>query len=217
MKLLKLVLIIFLIMPAVSCGKKKPAGINAKITQFVGLVSVNGKGVTSADQNLAYNDIITTGEKSFCEIIINEKNILRINAKTQLQFKISDKENTLQLDSGWLAGVTKEKFTSQGLFLIKTPTATAAVRGTSFCTKVEDADKTYFCVCNGKIEFINKGETSGEFVDAPHHAAMRFTKKPDGTIEIDKNPGLKYHDDKGVETLAKTINVTIDWTKSDSK
>jgi ribosomal protein S4 len=208
------VLLFFLFL---SCGKNRPGVINASVTQFGGSVAVNGKVIDSPGYLLAYDDLVSTGEKSFCDIIINEKNILKLGANTVFRFRISGEENIIELEQGWIAGVTKKKFTKQGKYLIKTPTTIAAVRGTFFCFKVEDSNNSYFCVCNGKIEFMEDGKTSGESVESAHHAAMRYTQKDDGSISVDKNPGLLYHDDEGLEKLAKAINVKVDWTKPDSE
>ncbi|OHD71226.1 MAG: hypothetical protein A2W19_10615 [Spirochaetes bacterium RBG_16_49_21] len=198
----------------VSCGKKKD-DIKTTIVSYVGQVTINGKAVSSIGETIKYGDIIETGDKSYCEMILNEKNILRLNETSTLVFNISEKESSLDLTKGWLAGVTKKIFSKERTYLIKTPTAVAAIRGTSFCTKVEAPDSTYFCVCNGKIELKKSGGETGDMVESPHHSARRFKKEGDKTISIDKNPGLLYHNDEGIEAMAKEINVTVDWTTVD--
>jgi hypothetical protein len=208
--------VIILLFQLLSCGKI-PGTINATISQFGGSVSVNGKVIESPGYSLVYNDLVSTGDKSFCDVIINKKNILKLGANTEFRFRISGEENIIELEQGWLSGATKTKFTKQGKYLIKTPTAIAAVRGTFFCLKVEDSNNSYFCVCNGRIEFMVEGKTSGESVESAHHAALRFTQKDDGSVSVDKNPGLLYHNDEGVEMMAKSINVTVDWTKPDKE
>ncbi len=211
---MKAITVILAIMMMVSCAKKSDE-IKTTILSYAGNVTINGKAATSVGQSIQYGDLIQTGTASFCELIINEKNILRLNPGSKLAFNISEKENRLDLLQGWLAGITKNITAKDRTYLIKSPTSVAAVRGTSFCTKVENPGSTYFCVCNGKIELqSSKGETA-DLVVAPHHAARRFKKAMDGTISIDKNPGVLYHNDKGIEALAQKINITVDWNKAD--
>jgi hypothetical protein len=168
--------------------------------------------VASDGVSIKFGDTIQTGKASFCELTINEKNILRLNNNTRLVFNISDTESALDLKQGWLAGVTRKIFKNDRTYLVRTPTVIAAVRGTSFCTKVENPESTYFCVCNGKIELKKSDGDAGDMVASPHHTARRYKKEKDGTLTIEKDPGLLYHDDKGVEMLAKKVNSTIDWT-----
>jgi hypothetical protein len=198
-----------------SCGKT--AGIKTKVLDYLGSVSINGKLLDAKSVLVNYGDTIETGADSFCELVINEKNILRLSANTKLIFKVSDKDNVLELEKGWFAGVTHKVFAKEGSYLIKTPTVVASVRGTSYCIKVEDPNSTYFCVCNGSIQLDKSQSTGGELVTSAHHAARRFKKDSKGTISIDQNAGLLYHDDKGVEALAKKIGDSIDWSKPAAK
>jgi hypothetical protein len=203
-----LIVIIF-----VSCSKK--IDFAPKIGLFSGDVKVNGKIVMTGTP-IIYGDKIETGDKSFCEIKLNSKSVLRLGLNSELIFRISEKENTLELQKGWLSGITRKIFTRQGMYLVKANAMVASVRGTSFCVKTEGADKTYFCVCNGKIELAGSDESQREMVYAPHHAARRFIRKKDGSVNIDKNPGLLYHTDENVEELARSINEKIDWTIADT-
>jgi len=211
---MKKIVVALALLMLVSCAKKKEE-IKTTILNYTGTVTVNGKDVASVGQEIKYGDVIQTGDLSLCELIINEKNILRLGQKSKLAFNISEKENSLDLIEGWLAGITKKITAKERTYLVKSPTSVAAVRGTSFCTKVENQNSTYFCVCNGKIELQNsKGEVS-DMVISPHHSARRYKKEKDGTLSIDKNPGVLYHDDKGIESLAQKINVTVDWNKAE--
>jgi hypothetical protein len=110
-----------------------------------------------------------------------------------------------------MAGVTRKVFTREGRYIVKTPTVTAAIRGTSFCLKVEDLQSAYFCVCNGTINLKGSHEDHGDNVSAKHHAARRY-RVLDGETQIDE-AGMLYHGDKDLEELAKIINEKIDWSK----
>jgi hypothetical protein len=198
----------------ISCVKKND-DILTVIAAYGGRVTINNHAITATGCAVHYGDLIETGDKSFCEMVINDKNILRLNQGSALVFNISGKDGSLDLKRGWLAGVTKKIFSEDRTYLINTPTVVASVRGTSFCTKVENPASTYFCVCNGKIELKNDSSEAGELVVSPHHTARRFKKGADGSIQVDKNPGLLYHKDSGIEEMAKIIKVKVDWTKAE--
>jgi hypothetical protein len=197
----------------VSCSEK--IEFAPKVGVFSGDVKVNGKNAVPGT-SIVFGDKIETGDKSFCEIMINSKSIIRLGLNSELIFSISETENTLDLKKGWLSGVTRKFFTRQNKYFIKTNSVVASVRGTSFCVKTEEKDKTYFCVCNGSINLAGSNGEQQELVSATHHAARRFIRKKDGSVDIDKNPGLLYHNDDNVVALAQSINERIDWTIADS-
>lgn len=210
---MKRITILFAFIFFISCGKS--GEIKTVITAFSGFVKVNSNSITSPGTAIKPGDILETGDKSFCDIMINEKNILRIKENSRLVLHVTATDSFLKLEKGWLGGITRAKFTQEGKYRINTPTVAAAVRGTSFCVKVEDDKNTYFCVCNGTINLAEAGKESGKDVTASHHAAKRFTQDADGSIITDSNPGLLYHTDEGLEEMAAVINEKIDWTRPD--
>jgi len=205
--------ILFTIIFFISCGKG--GEIKTVITAFSGQVKVNSNSVSNTGIIIKPGDTIETGDRSFCDIKINEKNILRIKDNSRLVLHVTATDSFLKLEKGWLAGVTRAKFTSEGKYKIKTPTVAAAVRGTSFCVKVEDEKNTYFCVCNGTINLAEGEKTGGEDVTASHHSARRYTMESGGNIKTDINPGMLYHTDEGLADLAGVINEKIDWSRPD--
>lgn len=197
-----------------SCAKQTK--LDMKISSYTGSIYVNTASVSKTDFPLKQGDIVETTADSSCDIIINEKNILRLKPNSRIVLKISDKESTIQLDKGWLAGITRKIFTTQGKFNVITPTVTAAIRGTSFCLKVENDTSTYFCTCNGTIELLGKGSSSAESITAAHHSGRRFSLDSKGSLIEDNSVGLLYHEDKGLEEMASVIKETIDWDKPDT-
>ncbi len=208
----KLLIILHVIILASSCRESDEK--KAYVAGFSGNVKVNGEAVKETGLSIKYNDIVETASDSYCDIIIDEKNILRITGNSRLVFRISGQENILQLDRGWMAAVAKRKFTRDGTFMIKTPTVTASVRGTSFCIKVENSSSTYFCVCNGSVTLAGTDGSSAETVTAAQHAGRRFSQdRGSGFLTIDRNPGLLYHDNSDIDRIAAIINERIDWSK----
>lgn len=189
--------------------------LKAVISSVVGDVKVNDAPVTAPGRAIVKGDLVVTGPEANCEITVNERNIFRLGKATTLRFMLTPTSGELQLEKGWFAGISKKLFSRESTYRIKTPTVVASIRGTSFCGKVEKPESTYFCVCNGSIE-LTGDRTQRERVTSFHHAARRFTRGADGRITIDANPGLLYHDDAGLEALAKKIGLTIDWTEADT-
>ncbi len=186
------------------------------ISSYSGIVTVNGGTVKSSGFKIEFGNIIETGTDSHCDLIINEKNIIRISPRSRLVFNISEKSNELIFEKGQIAAVIRKQFTDKGQFTITTPSSTADVRGTSFFIKVENDKRTYFCVCNGSVTLRGKGDAGSETVTAARHSARRFTlDKKTGFVTIDRDPGLLYHNSTELESLAAKINETIDWTQPD--
>ncbi len=201
-----------------SCGKKQDAvdekgEITGKIVLFLGEVKINNKKPDTG-RSVKYGDVIETGKGGTCMIQIGDKTILRISQNSKLIFNISKESNELVLGRGWLSGITRKVFTTRGKYILKTPTVTAAVRGTSYCVKVENPKSTYFCVCNGTIALTGSGDKEGKDVSAAHHTARRFKINKDGKLLVDRSPGILYHDDRTIEELAAKISEKIDWKKA---
>lgn len=187
------------------------------ISAFSGSITINGGPVKSTGHIIEFGNIIETGKDSFCDIIIDKKNIMRLKENTRMIFNLHGNSNEIIVEKGWMAAVIRKKFTQQGNFIITTPSSTAAVRGTSFCIKVENDKNTYFCVCNGSVTLRGKEDAGSETVTAAAHSARRFTlDKKTGFVTIDRDPGLLYHDSAGLEGLAGIISEKVDWTHPDS-
>jgi len=195
------------------CNKAQKSMVDASIFFYVGSVTINGTPVTAKGQKIKYGDVIKTGKKGICKIKIEDKTMLQLNKNSELVYKISKDNSVLQLNKGWFAGITRKAFTLSKKYIIETPTVTAAIRGTSYCIKIENVKSSYFCVCNGTINLSGKGSTDGEDVKASHHKAKRFKKDEKGTIIVEKAKML-YHGDAVIENLAKEIGETVDWKKA---
>ncbi|HEY1405924.1 MAG TPA: FecR family protein [Spirochaetota bacterium] len=207
--------VLFFCIIGISYGKNDAPAVT--LLNYTGKITINNKNITDVGHPVRYGDVIKTGALSVCDILVNEKSIIRLWENTALTYKVSEKENRLILDSGYIAAVTRKKFTKSGVYIVQTPTVSASVRGTSFCVKVENAKSVYFCVCNGKIDLAARKGGKKITVESAHHTAQRFVKKDDGSITVEKNAGLLYHNDEGLEKLAAAIDEKIDWTKPDER
>jgi hypothetical protein len=78
------------------------------------------------------------------------------------------------------------------------------------------ADETYFCTCNGRIEFIPGGTKKKIIKEAKHHEALTFSGSGKNvTITTPDPQANKWHTDGDLESLAASIGETIDWTHID--
>ncbi len=208
--------ILILSIGIVSCKKteKQPKLEKYKgiLISVIGKVTVNGKPAKKY-HIINKEDKIATAAKSSFVLKVGEKSVFKVNEKSELVFSIGPNSNNLKLNKGWMAGVSKSKFTDSGTFYVSTPSVVAGVRGTSMCLKVEDSKNTYFCVCNGSIWLKGVGSEDEDKVKAKHHTDRRFTIQDDGTVKVTKPDKMLYHTDKTIEALGKIVGVKIDWTK----
>jgi len=213
-KIFVICIITVVVVYMVSCKQDVPThDITATVVFMKGNVTVNDMN-TSVGATIKFGDVIKTSEDSLCRIQIGDKNVLQLGKSSELVFNISEKSNILLLKKGWLGGITRKMFTKQGTYRVETPTVVASIRGTSFCVVAQSDVKSYFCVCNGKINLKGSDAESGNEVIAAHHKGLWYEKNKRGAISI-KEAGLLFHDDKGLEELAISINEKIDWTSPD--
>ncbi len=121
---------------AIGC-KKQISDKSITLQGMVGDVKVTSAGVQKAPaigDVLKKGDIITTGEKSIVDLLIGTQGVIRIHEKSTVNmaalFAEPNNDTQLDMNSGKVY-VTLTKL-SKGSFKIKTPTAVASVRGTSF-------------------------------------------------------------------------------------
>ncbi len=98
-------------------------------------------------------------------------------------------------------------------FTVRTPSAVAGVRGTSFFINAVDARTTYICSCNGAVHVEDLRGGSAQDIVAAHHKAVVVTSTDTGATVADST--LLYHTDADLEKVASDIGVTIDWTTPD--
>jgi len=138
-----LMVIILFFSILVSCGKKeKPVSegedlFSFKIQFVLGNAEISGaSGRKKAVQGdiLVEGDVVTTGEKSVTDLIYGESGVIRINENSRVTVtSIAEKtgsDTVMNMDNGKVF-LTLTRLKGTG-FQVKTPTAVASVRGTSF-------------------------------------------------------------------------------------
>ncbi len=206
--------VLFMLMDCTS--KQEKAGQRAKIIFLSGEVSVDSH---KAELGMAVKPgaVVRTGPQSSCEIVFNNKNIIKILEGSKAIPDLKSETKRINLKMGAVASVVKNLGRATGnrkyKYEITTPTSVAGVRGTLFFVKVEDNDNTYICVCNGVIEIGDLNGKNQKIIEAAHHNAIRVTRKEDRFVET--KPPMSYHTDEDMEKVAEKIGLKIDWNTTD--
>jgi len=148
---------------ATGCGKKEApapvAEVNEKLffkIQFIiGDVKISGTSGSreaKTGDNIGISESILTGKKSVADLVFGASGVIRINENSRIAVKsIADKntdDTVLDMDKGRVY-VTLGKLKGKE-FRVKTPTAVASVRGTSF-TVVADNKGSKLSVAKGTV------------------------------------------------------------------
>ena len=194
-----------------SCGagsSGEPAAV-ATVEWLEGIVTIDGRSATVGDDVLD-GAVIVTAEDSLIELSFGDYRILRASENSRLILDSRTRE--MKLDSGALtvAQARARRIGKNRSWQLRTPTTVAAVRGTFYFAKVEDPDRTYFCLCNGRIHLEDGDGSNFLDLEAAHHTAVEFIRNDSGTFY--REAVMKYHKDSDVESLADKVHVPIDWT-----
>ncbi len=190
------------------CLVQSQFNVPAYISFVDGSVFLNGRPA-SVNAPIHYNDILETKEKSHCQVIVDGRNIISLQSDTLFVYKIKTTDGLIELKRGFLGAIIKNRKNIHS-FRVSTRTVTASIRGTSLFVGVESPEKTYTCVCNGRIHFHPELHGEERTVAAVHHDGLYFVQKENQVVAIPA--GMKYHDDQMMEKMAASIGATIDWT-----
>jgi hypothetical protein len=192
-------------------GEGEPVDPRGIVEYLEGEVLLNG-APAQIGQEVPPGAVVETAERSFCEIVFAGKNIFRIEPSSFARIEIEQERGAIELRRGALAAVFQklQRITADGEgFRLRTPTAVAGIRGTAFYIKVESADSTYICTCNGRTRLADAGESFRRNVSSDRHKALRFAREAD-RIRALPAP-LLYHDNPYMDRLAARIGVRIPW------
>jgi hypothetical protein len=129
-------------------------------------------------------DTVITGKDSRAKIVMSDRNIIFVSPKTRMTIAAysegSDKNVELDLKEGKVLNNVQQKYDGdKNKFIIKTPTAVAGVRGTSFITSYDAGTQitnvftqtgvvTLSSLSNiaGSVVQVRQGETSSAAINA---------------------------------------------------
>jgi hypothetical protein len=198
MNKLKISVIIYLTIGllSVSCGKKEVPVAETeeqfifKVQFVLGDVKIagaNGEKAANQGDSLAVNDVITTGKKAVADLLYGKSGVIRISENSKLIVtSMADKTNNdtvMTMDNGKVL-CTLAKLKGTG-FKVKTPTAVASVRGTSFSV-LSDKKGAKLAVVKGTVAVNPVKE--GKIIE-------------DKSIDVEAGNRTDYIDKKAVEKI----------------
>lgn len=202
---------------SLTLGAALPPSGTGQIVYLDGQVTVNGK--PAVEGALLKGPVtLKTGANSTLEVVFDGRNVFRLGPTTVARIDFAQAQKQVNVDRGSFSAVLKQLAVATGAdasFTLRTPTANAGVRGTSFHVMVDDAS-TYFCACNGQVGLDDGVAKDAEVLTNAHHGARIFTKDAGGNVVVTV-AGLQGHTDEGMQKLADRISEKIDWTKPDLK
>ena len=200
---------------------------DAIIKSFTGKVEIQEKGSTAwkavtQGQKIAPGTLISTGFNSNATIILGASEIF-LKPLTRISFdELTEKGTIVKTDLNLKMGkVTADIKTTEGLkndFTVRTPAATAAVRGTTFTIGVNNLQ-----VNNGKVSYSNNigqtrtvlggssssvGTTGSSAASTPESTAEAAAQTFTVTTSMSKE-GTGTAASKGVE--APTLKISLTW------
>lgn len=200
-----------LVMGALSFAQTGQAGAQVPtITYLEGTATIDGAEAGIGD-TVPLGAVIVTSPGSLVDIEFNTRNAIRLSENTTFVFNPRNLQTGSELRRGALTLVLKRISAGQSgpAFLVRTPSAVAGVRGTSFFMKVESPASTYVCACNGVVEVLGSDGSVLKELAGSHHNGARIQTTA-GVPQLAEAP-LLYHTDADLEKVAAAIGYTIDW------
>jgi hypothetical protein len=202
---------VVLLLMGISSSLFAQSGPGIGTVEFVdGDVRINGELATFG-QEVGLGDWVETGPNSTIEIVFDRGNIFELGPNTVAKLDLGEARQQVDLKFGTLSAVFERVRTlsGRGTFDVRTSTALAGVRGTTFFLRAVDGETTYVCTCNGSLELLPGA--GNPFVEtAAEHSAYFFTQNEDGEVEVESAEEL-YHDNESLNTLADRIGAAIPW------
>lgn len=184
----------------------------ARLEYAEGTVRVDGQ-TAQAGQRLTRGQTLSTGPDGAAEVSFGPRNRLRLGPDSRAVFDLEALVRTIELQKGSLGVVARNlNRLAGGALEIRSPAVTAGVRGTSFFTRVDEGEGTYFCTCNGTVHLQPAGGNPFTESNAQHGA---FYARQSGSQVTLEARGLEGHDNASLEALAARFGETVDWTRPD--
>lgn len=134
------------------------ADVSAKISYLSGTVTIQRAGTTYSGvlgTALAVNDVVSTGDKSACEIQFENYSLVRLAQNSSLRIERKEKTSKGVFHRIFASlGQVVTKVTKLGKndqYEVRTDVAQAYIRGTTFQTTIEQSGESQFKVYEGKL------------------------------------------------------------------
>ncbi|MBI3396439.1 MAG: FecR domain-containing protein, partial [Spirochaetia bacterium] len=152
-----------LLFALVACRGKTEERANeqktARLTMINGSVHVLNNGTERAinlGDYLLPGDTLKTEKTATAEIFVKGQGLMKVSENSEIQMGaiLAQGQTSVEVRAGSAAMFLKKQ-DRQGEFTVKSPTAVAGVRGTSFLVTVDDKSTTRFALVEGAIELKN--------------------------------------------------------------
>ena len=161
--------------------KKKPEVFQGVVTFISGTLKINNN-IAAVGNKIEINDTLSTDVNSLAVVQIAQTAVLTLSPDTELKFDnlLLKKDKSEMISMFLTRGCTFHKIIRKGIdYKVKTPTAVASVRGTSFEVRA-DENKYRISVLNGIVQVAN---TSGGTVET-NAASNQSQNNEVKTIEL---------------------------------
>ena len=176
----KVIITMIIIFSITNCGETKPKTKEGVFTFIKGQVQLNS-AKAMVGQKVKASDKVTTLEKSSAIIQFDEKVVLAVKASTEIDIQslTEGKEGKSVIDIAQNTGSTFSKVVKNSAnYKVKTPTAVAGVRGTSFEVSISGED-TRVSLLKGAVEVT--GAKTDEKLELPEGHS----------VDVDKNSKIQ--------------------------
>lgn len=198
------------ILPLSDAAAKAP---RAKVSTVSGQVNLNGTQAFVGDA-VPDGAVVETGKNSFCAVVFDDRNAVSIGAETRLTLSLDGPQKTIDIVKGVVASLVRRlarvRVGKSYPYTVKTPTAICGVRGTAFFVKVEGPNRTYVCLCNGRLDLSGAAGGKVEHLSAAHHQAFFVDRK--GASVIMSQAPMSFHTDGDMEALGTLIGERLHWS-----
>jgi hypothetical protein len=152
---------------AAAAPERVPFG---EVKAIQGEAKVGGAKLSVGSKVFA-GDQVTTAKKSFLRIkLADGSGVFQVGPATSIKLSVDEKAaSTIDLVKGYLLSTLKPaaKPSENARYQVRTKTAAMGVRGTTFFARVEKGNKTFQCICEGRVESTWKN--GKEVWESKHH------------------------------------------------
>lgn len=174
----------------------------SQISQIEGNVWVNGKRADYATP-IGAGDTVHTGSNSSITFVEGQDAyLLRANTFLTLQGR-SAVVDFLRLTTGAFMAVF-----GQGNKTLRSPQATAGIRGTGVYMSIEE-DSTYFCDCYGEVALISEDGVKSEIITATNQHNARYISNDNFIDGSFKKAGLVDHSAAELDMLESLVGRSL--------
>jgi len=173
-----------------------------KVFFALGDVSINGQPA-KIGQIIKNGDVVETGNESYLEAKFGKQSAFRIREVSRVVFNITDHISP-SVEKGKILSILEKK----SRYLVRTPSAVAAVRGTIFFVSVIDDNKTYYCACNGTIDIEDDQHKNLAVLSSSHHKPSYCDRDGENLSMTDAE--MLDHDDLEIFGLMYRMDQTGD-------